>query len=356
MKIDNLKNKNQMMFFSVWNCIAMLKRTLYFEYKNISEIKQLIKHLQGQHDQRLHGNRFGKVGTDPKTLIHHGGGAPGKNVIYDDQGNPVAVRLKKPGKVQKISNDEINKNNQFPTQAELDSAKLNKFYSNGVNSVYSFTVGEKKFFAKEMTWENSKGSESCEILASKYAKDIGIENYTIPITMMKKNNTNLLVEPWTDMKPIGNFGVGTMRAAAKSLSLEDYTKLFAYQYITNSNDSHAGNVLIDPATNAMKVIDMGYTFDHAFWRGDYNPKDSIIDSMRSQALNLSNTGDLSLDKNTLKKIYQKSKHLLSDMKNAGIPDERILAAKNRMETINGFASSDKTATIKGIEQYKKEQA
>jgi len=61
--------------------------------RDIRLLLKQIKHMPGRHDQHMHGNRFSGAGA-ARSLVHHGGGAAGHNVIRDGNGDIVGVRIR----------------------------------------------------------------------------------------------------------------------------------------------------------------------------------------------------------------------------------------------------------------------
>jgi len=78
---------------------------MYQLERDVEAIAQSIKHMVGRHDQRTHGNRFSGGGAG-RSLVHHGGGASGHNVIRDANGEITGVRIR-PGKKPKPADASI---------------------------------------------------------------------------------------------------------------------------------------------------------------------------------------------------------------------------------------------------------
>jgi len=127
---------------------------MYQLEQDVEEIRQALKHMVGRHDQRTHGNRFSGGGS-ARSLVHHGGGAPGHNVIRDSNGEITGVRIrarKKPKpadasivtppvghqtvKGKEMSEDELLKSNTMQELVNLDRVTIKNDGDKTLASLY----------------------------------------------------------------------------------------------------------------------------------------------------------------------------------------------------------------------------
>jgi hypothetical protein len=200
---------------------------------------------------------------------------------------------------------------------------------------FTTTIGGQEYFAK-VSDVNAKS----EIVASQIARDIGLKNETVPVGILEQAGKQYTVSPFLKgTKQAGELTDKKMEFVAGNISEKTFTKMHSLQVILDDMDRHPGNVLVDPLTDKVTLIDFGYGLTDTIH--GFQPKTAALELARSDMFSFSKdpVNAMFLDKGTLAAIAQKSEKIMSYVKTGGFSETVLAKTQKRLSAIATLSQS-----------------
>lgn len=227
----------------------------------IKESLSLFKHLPGRHDQARHGDRFGRVGKNPRALVHIGGGAPGRNVhAYDEDGNALELGPKPPTEEERrlAEKSPFEHGEDFPVDL-FEKAQVEEF-NTSFNPTYKLEVDGASYFAKEMEgdeWRTPEDLLHNELRGPLIGEALGLKEHFLPVQSLQKNGHSFMVMEWKEGASSLFSEEGEKVLAA--LPHGEATSLYFSEYLMGEYDRHPGNYMVH--NGKLYEIDFGFVDD-----------------------------------------------------------------------------------------------
>jgi len=233
----------------------------------------------------------------------------------------------------------------LPTDAQILDAKMERF-GRTLNETYKTTLGDgREYFVKKLSPYKAR----MEIAGAEAGKAFGLADRLIPMRTGKLGNRTIIIQPWTEAKPLMDHSTKEVESIMASLSNKEFTQLHIWEYVSGNTDMNAGNFLREKSVK-IKVIDQEFLGRHPdqSYTGivpGYTQTPSLLVKYRALGLQQYSPEKLELDKETLVDIASRKDAILEALQSNGITGEKLQPFENRLKVVEALSKTAGKTTL-----------